>query len=78
MAGTRQGTVVADLLIGTDGTPKSCTIIKSSNHQVLDDTTCTLLVTRAKFAPTIDKKTGRPIEDHYPDAARHLATGTVV
>ncbi len=57
-----EGTVVADLVIDQRGTPKSCSIVQSSGHKLLDDTTCALLIERAKFKPAKDKW-GKPIED---------------
>lgn len=59
-----EGTVLVDVLIGTDGSPKSCAIVKSSGHRLLDDTTCNLIMTRAKFAPPKDKS-GNPTEEHF-------------
>src|SRR3954447_15410959 len=57
-----EGTVVAELVIDVTGNPKSCSIVRSSGHKILDETTCALLVERAKFAPARDKS-GNPIED---------------
>src|SRR5205809_4750429 len=57
-----EGTVVADLTISVKGLPTACRIVKSSGHKVLDDKTCELLITRAKFLPPKDKS-GRPTED---------------
>lgn len=59
-----QGTVVVDLVVGADGSPKSCATIKSSGHPLLDDTTCGLLMSRGKFTPETDKN-GRAIESHF-------------
>jgi periplasmic protein TonB len=59
-----EGTVVVDLLVSGDGSPKSCSILKSSGHQLLDDTTCNLIMTRAKFIAAKDKA-GNAVESRY-------------
>jgi protein TonB len=59
-----EGTVRVDILVGVDGRPKSCSIIKSSGHKLLDDTTCSLIMTRAKFDLDRDKA-GNAIESHF-------------
>jgi TonB family protein len=46
-----QGTVGFKLTIAKDGVPQACDIEQSSGHAVLDETTCKLLVQRARFAP---------------------------
>ena len=48
------GTVVAELLVGADGNVERCTIVQSSGHDVLDQKTCDVLSTRAKFTPARD------------------------
>jgi len=57
-----QGTVGTELTVGPDGSPTACRITKSSGYKVLDDKTCELLMTRAKFLPAKDKD-GKPKED---------------
>jgi len=47
-----EGTVVAEISISADGNPTACRIVKSSGHQILDDTTCNCVMQRAKFKPT--------------------------
>jgi TonB family protein len=59
-----EGTVIVDVLVGTDGAPKSCSIVSSSGHQLLDDTTCTLIMSRAKFIADKDKD-GKAVESHF-------------
>jgi protein TonB len=62
-----QGTVVTELTVGTKGSPTACRVTKSSGYKILDDTTCELLMTRAKFLPAKDGQ-GNPKEDivHVP------------
>jgi protein TonB len=50
-----EGTVIADLTIGTRGVVGKCDVVKSSGYKVLDDTTCNILVKRARFRPARDK-----------------------
>jgi TonB family protein len=59
-----EGTVVVDVVVGADGAPKSCSIIKSSSHQLLDDTTCRLIMSRAKFVAEKDRA-GNAVESHF-------------
>ena len=59
-----EGSVIVDVLVGKDGSPKSCSIVKSSGHQLLDDTTCGLIMSRAKLVPETDEA-GRAIESHF-------------
>jgi TonB family protein len=68
-----EGTVVVDVLVSADGSPKSCSIIDSSGHKLLDDTTCDLIMSRAKFGAAKDKA-GNVIESHFrpPSISWHL------
>ena len=50
-----EGTVVADLTISARGTVDKCDVVKSSGYKLLDDTTCSILVKRARFHPARDK-----------------------
>jgi protein TonB len=58
------GTARADLTISADGTVTACKIVKSTQHRVLDDYTCKVLMTHARFTPAKDKD-GKPIESHF-------------
>jgi TonB family protein len=57
-----QGTVVADLTIDTNSKVDRCDIVKSSGYKLLDDTTCGILIKRARFHPAKDKS-GNPVID---------------
>ena len=59
-----EGTVVVDVLVGVDGSPKSCSITKSSGHKSLDLTTCNVIMSRAKFTAKKDEA-GKAIEGHF-------------
>jgi TonB family protein len=59
-----QGAVVADLTISARGTVDKCDIAKSSGYKLLDDTTCQILVERARFQPARDKD-GNAVEDMF-------------
>jgi len=56
------GTVVADLTINPRGRVDGCKIVQTSGHKVLDDTTCSILVDRARFQPARDQN-GNAVED---------------
>lgn len=49
------GTVIADLTINARGGVDKCDLVKSSGYKLLDDTTCSILVKRARFHPARDK-----------------------
>jgi TonB family protein len=57
-----QGTVVADLWISEKGKPSRCQIVRSSGYELLDDTTCKILLWRARFTPARDAF-GKPVKD---------------
>lgn len=50
----QEGTARYELAVNEAGRPTSCTIIKSSGHKILDDTTCRLVQKRARFNPARD------------------------
>ena len=52
-----EGTVQARLEIDVSGRVERCTVVRSSGHPVLDSATCTILSSRARFAPTRDGAT---------------------
>lgn len=56
------GTVRVRLTIGTDGRVTGCTVTGSSGSSSLDNTTCRLLRSRARFTPARDNQ-GNPISD---------------
>jgi TonB family protein len=58
-----EGTVQAELTIGTDGHVKACKILRSSTP-TLDTATCNILMARAKFIPAKDSN-GNAVEDRY-------------
>lgn len=58
------GTVIADLTINERGAVDECKIVMSSGHKLLDDTTCSILVKRARFKPARDKD-GNAIIDTF-------------
>lgn len=52
-----EGTVTVELDVANDGKPKLCVVTKPSSSELLNTTTCALLVQRARFnpfTPTID------------------------
>jgi TonB family protein len=57
-----QGPVAFSLSVGADGGPTACSVTGSSGSATLDSTTCTLLMTRARFEPARDAG-GRPTTD---------------
>jgi len=59
-----QGTVQAELTVGTDGRVKDCKILRSSDSVSLDTATCNILTSRAMFKPAKDSN-GYPVEDRY-------------
>lgn len=54
------------------GRPTACRIERSSGARLLDETTCTLLMRRARFRPALDRA-GRPVAAVYRQEVRwHL------
>ena|SRR5438309_8467810 len=49
-----EGVVGIKLTIGTAGRVTDCKVIQSSGYQVLDDTTCKIVIKRARFKPARD------------------------
>lgn len=59
-----EGKVVFRALIGVDGRAKTCEIVQSSGHAVLDDATCVKVIDTARFEPARDDK-GAAVEGYY-------------
>ena len=59
-----QGTVAFRLDIDASGTPTACTIEQSSGDAALDQATCDIVRTRARFRPARDAQ-GRPVPDTH-------------
>lgn len=64
-----QGVTGYRLDIGTDGRATGCNVTSSSGSQTLDDTTCRLLLRRARFKPAQDQG-GQPIASSYSGRTR--------
>lgn len=54
LRGGEQGRVAYRLEIGPNGRVSACTIRRSSGSTALDDTTCRIVRTRARFTPARD------------------------
>jgi TonB family protein len=59
-----QGIVSFELAVGVDGQVTGCTITNSSGSSLLDSTTCSILVRRARFKPATDAS-GKPLPDTF-------------
>jgi protein TonB len=57
-----QGTTAVSLTIGPNGRVSGCNVTSSSGSRSLDDTTCRILRSRARFTPAKDQA-GNPISD---------------
>lgn len=55
-----QGMVGTELIVGTNGRPTACRVTQSSGYKILDDKTCKVLMSRAKFSPAHDLQ-GNPV-----------------
>ena len=62
-----QGSVEFRVLVGIDGSVKSCTVTKSSGSPALDTRTCAIMQERLRFLPARDDQ-GQPVEDYYSSA----------
>lgn len=63
----QQGTTAVRLTIGTDGRVVGCTVTASSGSPSLDNATCRIIRSRARYTPAKDQA-GNPIQD--TDSAR--------
>ena len=59
---SEHGSVRVQLVIGTDGNPTKCTVIRPSNIASLDAATCPLVIQSAHFVPSKDQS-GKAVED---------------
>ena len=57
-----QGTVTVSMQIGTNGRLTGCNVTKSSGSRTLDNATCRVLRSRARFTPARDTS-GNPTSD---------------
>lgn len=64
-----EGVVVLSAMISADGKVRSCLVTQSSGSQLLDDTTCRLYTSRARFTPARDAD-GNPIAAQRSDRFR--------
>ena len=69
IAAHEEGTTRFRLNIGTDGAVTTCTVTASSGSTALDDTTCRIMVERARFTPARDAR-GRAVTDSVVSAIR--------
>lgn len=67
----QEGTVGFLIDVDVNGVPSSCKVSMSSGSTVLDDATCQLIITRARFEPATDKK-GRAISGTYANSVRWI------
>ena len=64
-----QGTTGFRLEIGTDGRVSNCSITRSSGSSALDNATCRIMRSRARFTPARDTA-GNPTTDTYSTSIR--------
>ena len=62
-----EGFVRYKLSIDAQGMPTACEIMDSSGHEILDQTTCDIVVERAQFAPAVDEN-DNAIAHFYEDS----------
>lgn len=55
--------------VASNGKVLNCMITASSGHRELDDRTCQLITSRARFHPAVDTR-GRPVEGSYSNRVR--------
>ena len=60
-----QGSVRVTLAIGTDGRVTNCSVVGSSGSRSLDNATCRIMRSRARFTPARDSN-GNPAAGEYP------------
>lgn len=62
IANRQQGSTTFEVIIGPDGRVRTCEILRSSGHPLLDAQTCSIMHTRLRFTPARDAA-GNPAED---------------
>jgi TonB family protein len=65
----QQGTTSVTLRVDDKGLPTGCRVKGSTASALLDQTTCTLLMARARFTPALDAE-GRPTSSEYESRYR--------
>jgi TonB family protein len=74
VANHEQGQVRFLLSVAVDGRVTDCTILQSSGSAALDNTTCGLMLRRARFVPARDAM-GHPVADTYESVVSWKLTG---
>jgi protein TonB len=69
-----QGSVTVRLTVGTNGRVSNCNVSSSSGSRTLDNTTCRVLRSRARFTPAKDNR-GNPTTDTVTQRIRWVLTG---
>jgi protein TonB len=69
-----QGSVTVRLTIGTNGRVSACNVTSSSGSRTLDNATCRVLQSRAKFTPARDNR-GNPTTDTLSQRIRWVLEG---
>ncbi|MGI8706511.1 MAG: energy transducer TonB [Sphingomicrobium sp.] len=69
-----QGSVTARLTVGTDGRVTNCSVASSSGSRALDNATCRILRSRARFTPARDNR-GNPTTDTVTQRIRWVLSG---
>ena len=69
-----EGVVELSVLVAADGRPAEVHVVKSSGHDVLDDSALTTVRTRWRFMPA--ERDGVPIEDRVTFPIRFALRGT--
>lgn len=64
-----EGEVSVELSVSKTGTVTGCRVVKSSGHSLLDDHTCQILSSRARFKPATDEK-GNPTPGTFAHSMR--------
>jgi protein TonB len=73
-AAGQEGRTGFRLDIGPDGRVTNCTVTSSSGSSVLDQATCRIMRSRARFTPAHDSN-GNPVADTHDDAITWRLTG---
>ena len=69
LAAGAEGVVAFDVAVGADGAPTGCTVTTGSGSPALDEATCRLVSTRARFNPATDAG-GKAEAGHYRNKIR--------
>src|SRR5436309_15926859 len=63
-----EGSVTFDVDVDAKGKPTACRVLVSSGYEILNQTTCDIVLRQARFVPATGVD-GKPVAGHYSNVA---------